>query len=545
MHWFTHLKVGTKLIGAFVLGSCVAGIIGAVGIQAAGQIRDRASLMYERETVGLRHAAEARVQLVAAGRAGRGALLAQEGNDRDREINTMKTHFANLREALLRTESTLVTEAEKAIVTNTAAAAAAYEKKFAEVITHPGVGEFGEVRDALSVLMSEALPIALKAEESVNALLAQKQANADGLNKETDAFYAMGRSVMLGLTLFGILAGIATGGFIARGLTAQLGGQPADVARVANAISAGDLTTPIDTSHARAGSIVLAISLMQESLRRVVGSVRDSSESIASGSVQIAAGNTDLSQRTERQSENLGQTAAAMEQLSSTVKSNADVAQQAAALAASASAAASNGGDVVNSVVTTMAEINTSSRKIVEIISVIDSIAFQTNILALNAAVEAARAGEEGRGFAVVAAEVRNLAQKSAAAAKDIKTLIDDSVQKVDAGSKMADAAGITMQDVVDQVKRVNDLIAEISAATNEQTAGLGQINDAVLQLSDATQQNAALVEQSAVAAVSLNEQTRQLVSAVGAFNLGTDLPTLLLDDPVQVAHPTRMALAA
>jgi methyl-accepting chemotaxis protein len=501
--------------------------------------------MYERETVGLRYAAEARVQLVAAGRAGRGVLLAQEAADRDREINTMKTHFTNLHAALLQTESTLVTESDKAIVADAAQAAAAYEKKFAEVIAHPGIGEFGEARDSLSVVMSEALPIALKAEEMVNALLAQKQANADTLNQETDAFYAMGRLVMLGLTLFGVLAGIATGGFIARGLTAQLGGEPGDVARVANAISAGDLTTPIDTARARAGSIVLAISLMQESLRRVVGSVRDSSESIASGSVQIAAGNTDLSQRTERQSENLGQTAAAMEQLSSTVKSNADVAQQAAALAASASTAASNGGDVVNSVVMTMAEINASSRKIVEIISVIDSIAFQTNILALNAAVEAARAGEEGRGFAVVAAEVRSLAQKSAAAAKDIKTLIDDSVQKVDAGSKMADTAGTTMQDVVDQVKRVNDLIAEISAATNEQTAGLGQINDAVLQLSDATQQNAALVEQSAVAAVSLNEQTRQLVSAVGAFNLGRDQAALLAEGHIEAVPAVRIALAA
>lgn len=545
MFRLANLKVGTKLIGAFILGSCIAGIIGAVGIWAAGQIKDRASLMYERETVGLRHAAEARVQLVAAGRAGRGALLAQAGADKDREISTMKTHFANLRAALARTEDTLITDADKAIVANTFQAATEYEKKFSEVIAHPGVGEFGEAGDALSVLMSEALPIALKAEEMVNALLAQKQANADTLNNETDAFYAIGRSVMLGLTLFGVLAGIVAGGLIARGLTGQLGGQPADVARVANAISTGDLTTPIDTSHARPGSIVLAISLMQESLRRVVGSVRDSSDSIASGSVQIAAGNTDLSQRTERQSENLGQTAAAMEQLSSTVRSNADVAQQAAALAASASAAATNGGNVVNSVVTTMAEINTSSRKIVEIISVIDSIAFQTNILALNAAVEAARAGEEGRGFAVVAAEVRSLAQKSAAAAKDIKTLIDDSVQKVDAGSKMADAAGETMQDVVDQVKRVNDLIAEISAATNEQTAGLGQINDAVLQLSDATQQNAALVEQSAVAAVSLNEQTRQLVSAVGAFNLGTDHAMRLVEESAQAVRPVRIALAA
>src|SRR5690606_14473673 len=217
---------------------------------------------------------------------------------------------------------------------------------------------------------------------------------------------------------------------------------------------------------------------------------------------------------------NLTETAAAMEELSSTVHSNADVARQAAQRATTASASASKGGEVVNNVVATMAGINDSSKRIVDIIGVIDTIAFQTNILALNAAVEAARAGEQGRGFAVVASEVRSLAQKSAAAAKDIKTLIDDSVVKVDLGSKLVDEAGAAMQGIVEEVRQVTDLISEISAATDEQTSGLGQINDAVLQLSDVTQQNAALVEESATASSSLSEQAGMLVDVVSFFKV-------------------------
>jgi methyl-accepting chemotaxis protein len=293
------------------------------------------------------------------------------------------------------------------------------------------------------------------------------------------------------------------------------------VARAASAIAEGDLAAPIDASQARPGSVVAAMRDMQRALRQVVGSVREASDSIATGAGQIAVGNADLSQRTEEQASNLEETAASMEELTSTVQSSADTARQAADLARTASAAAQAGGQVVGNVVATMGEINASSQRIADIIGVIDGIAFQTNILALNAAVEAARAGEQGRGFAVVAGEVRALAQKSASAAKEIKGLIHDSVGKVENGSRLVHDAGQAMGTIVTQVQRVADLIGEITAATQEQTAGIGQINEAVTQLDTVTQQNAALVEESAAAADSLNNQAKQLVQAVAVFRLG------------------------
>jgi methyl-accepting chemotaxis protein len=271
---------------------------------------------------------------------------------------------------------------------------------------------------------------------------------------------------------------------------------------------------------------------MNESLVKVVGTVRTSSDSIATGAGEIAAGNQDLSQRTEEQASNLQQTAASMEQINSTVKANADTARQAAQLAGTATAAATKGGNVVGQVVTTMDAIASSSKKVSEIIGVIDSIAFQTNILALNAAVEAARAGEQGRGFAVVATEVRTLAGRSAQAAKEIKALIGESVEKIGTGTRQVADAGAAMHDIVSQVKRVADLIAEISESTSEQTTGIGQVSNAVSQLDQVTQQNAALVEESAAAADSLNSQVIRLTEAVSAFKLSDDGATSAFSPP-------------
>jgi len=268
--------------------------------------------------------------------------------------------------------------------------------------------------------------------------------------------------------------------------------------------------------------VVRAMQEMQQSLRSLVSQVRLSSESIATASGQIAMGNADLSQRTEEQASNLQQTAASMEQLAGTVRSNADTALQAAELAGAASGVAAQGGQVVQQVVSTMGDISASSKKIADIIGVIDGIAFQTNILALNAAVEAARAGEQGRGFAVVAGEVRTLAQRSALAAKEIKALIGNSVEKVSEGSRLVDVAGQTMHDIVSRVQRVNDLIHAMSGATQEQSTGIGQVTTAVNQLDLVTQQNAALVEESAAAADSLSQQADQLVKAVSVFRIDT-----------------------
>jgi methyl-accepting chemotaxis protein len=286
-------------------------------------------------------------------------------------------------------------------------------------------------------------------------------------------------------------------------------------------VASGDLSSHIHSRHHdETGQLLAALKRMNESLVDMVGRVRNASDSIATGSTQIATGNADLSQRTEEQASNLQQTAASMEELTATVKHNADTARQAEQLATSASTVAEQGGTMVGQVVSTMGDISASSKKIADIIGVIDGIAFQTNILALNAAVEAARAGEQGRGFAVVAGEVRALAQRSAQAAKEIKTLIAESVEKVDNGTRLVGDAGQTMEDIVAQVKRVSDLIGEISHSSIEQSTGIGQIGQAVTQLDQVTQQNAALVEESAAAAESLKHQAGQLAELVAVFKL-------------------------
>lgn len=290
---------------------------------------------------------------------------------------------------------------------------------------------------------------------------------------------------------------------------------------VAQTVAAGDLSSVIEI-HGRdeTAQLLTALKQMNDSLVGIVGDVRASTNTIATASSQIASGNMDLSARTERQASALEQTASSMEELTATVRQSADSARAASAVAVSASAVALKGGTVVAEVVKTMGTINASSRKIADIIGVIDSIAFQTNILALNAAVEAARAGEQGRGFAVVASEVRNLAHRSAAAAKEIKVLIDDSVEQVDAGARLVDEAGITMQEIVVNISRVADMMGEISHASAEQTAGIEQVNQAIMEMDDVTQQNAALVEQAAAAAQSMNEQAGNLSQIVGVFKL-------------------------
>ena len=334
----------------------------------------------------------------------------------------------------------------------------------------------------------------------------------------TDAI-AAGNTMLMLATLAAAL-GALVAWTITRRVKGQLGGEPAYAAQIAQEVARGNLAVAVDLRPGDSSSVLAAMGAMRSNLAQVVSEVRHSSESIATGASQIAAGNADLSQRTEEQASNLQQTAASMEEMNSTVKQNADTVRTAAQLASSASATAARGGEVVGSVVRTMDEITASSRKIADIIGVIDGIAFQTNILALNAAVEAARAGEQGRGFAVVASEVRSLAQRSAQAAKEIKDLIGESVSKVETGSQLVGTAGTTMGEIVDQARRVADLIAEIGAATHEQEQGISQVSDAVNQLDQVTQQNAALVEESAAAADSLNTQAARLVKLVSVFQV-------------------------
>ena len=354
----------------------------------------------------------------------------------------------------------------------------------------------------------------------INALVRR---SAEVASVAIAANHALARSTMLwtlGELLAAVALGVVLGWRALKSLHGQLGADASEVARVANAVADGDLTVPIATQGVPAGSVMAAMARMQQSLQATVTRVLGISGNLTTGSNEIATGNNDLSQRTEQQAAALERTAATMEQLGTTVKHNADNATQASQLADQASAVATRGGAVVGQAVETMRGINESSRKIADIISVIDGIAFQTNILALNAAVEAARAGEQGRGFAVVAAEVRSLAQRSAAAAREIKTLITDSVERVETGSTLVDRAGQTMDEVVQAIGRVTAVMAEIRHASVEQNAGVAQVGQSVTELDQATQQNAALAEQSAAAAESLRVQGQQLAQAMTFFKV-------------------------
>src|SRR5450830_394441 len=350
--------------------------------------------------------------------------------------------------------------------------------------------------------------------------------NIDGADKSTSAAavsYQQALIVSGVVIVIALLMGAMLAVLVTRSITQPL----STGVTVAEAVAQGDLTSKFDI-HGRdePADLLRALQHMNDRLVDIVGQVRLSSDSIATGSAEIATGNADLSQRTEQQASNLEETAASMEELNSTVKTNADTAQQANRLATEATQAAEQGGAVVGRVVTTMQGISASSRKIVDIISVIDGIAFQTNILALNVAVEAARAGEQGRGFAVVASEVRSLAQRSAIAAKEIKVLIDDSVDKVDAGSKLVQEAGATMEEVVISVKRVTDIMREMTHSSGEQESGIGQVNQAIAEMDTVTQKNAALVEEAAAATEALRSQAHKLVQAVSVFKLDQLIPS-------------------
>jgi methyl-accepting chemotaxis protein len=335
--------------------------------------------------------------------------------------------------------------------------------------------------------------------------------------KMVSALVSNGERWVIALNVVVLMLAPLCAWLVSRSITRPLN----DALRVARTVAAGDLSSRIEVhSRDETGQLLQALKEMNESLMRIVGEVRSGTDTIATVSHEIATGNLDLSSRTEEQASSLEQTASSMEELTSTVRQNAEHAKQANELAISATDVAVKGGDVVSRVVDTMNSINTSSKKIVDIISVIDGIAFQTNILALNAAVEAARAGEQGRGFAVVASEVRNLAQRSAAAAKEIKTLISDSVEKVDAGAALVDQAGATMGEIVSSIKRVTDLMAEMAAASAEESSGIEQINKAINQMDHITQQNAALVEEAAAASDSMQGQAANLAAVVSVFKL-------------------------
>jgi methyl-accepting chemotaxis protein len=385
----------------------------------------------------------------------------------------------------------------------------------------------GDAAPATQMMLGEARPAFVEWLAQINKLIDYEENQNRQESAEARATASGFQTLMLIICVTALLTGLLAASLIARSIARALGGEPQEASTIARSIAAGDLSIAIHTQPKDESSVLSAMKEMRDSLVSIVGRVRSTTATISSGSAEIASGNQDLSERTEQQAASLERTATSMAGLTSTVKQNANNARQANQLAVSASGVAVKGGQVVAQVVSTMGSINDSAKKIVDIISVIDGIAFQTNILALNAAVEAARAGEQGRGFAVVATEVRNLAQRSAAAAREIKTLINDSVEKVDAGSQLVAEAGSTMEEIVSSVKRVTDIMSEIMLASEAQSVGIEQVNDALDQMDQVTQQNAALVEQAAAAAASMRDQAGELSQMVAIFTLEAEQVSL------------------
>jgi len=401
----------------------------------------------------------------------------------------------------------------------------------------------GKAEEAMRVHDQVYIPAAEAYQANIASLVALQREQVDDLRGQIQEIKADSRRTVV---LLGVLS-VAFGALCAWWLTRSITRPVQAAVALARRVAAGDLGSRRQaTAKDEIGALQDALADMNDKLLGLVGEIRNGSHAIATASSQIAAGNLDLSSRTEQQAGALEETASSMEELTSTVAQNAGNARQASVLATSASEVAGRGGAVVAQVVQTMASINASSKKIADIIGVIDSIAFQTNILALNAAVEAARAGEQGRGFAVVATEVRSLAHRSAAAAKEIKVLIGDSVMEVDQGARLVDQAGATMSEIVGSVRRVTDIIGEITAATDEQSVGIGQINEAINQMDQVTQQNAALVEEAAAASNAMHEQAGQLLQAVSVFKLAEDAQPAQgrLDKPVARPAALRARLA-
>ncbi|RKP45483.1 methyl-accepting chemotaxis protein [Trinickia fusca] len=397
----------------------------------------------------------------------------------------------------------------------------------------------GQKDDAYRVLRNDLRPVQAEWWERVRELREVEHTQNDALTADAKALYAASRLWIVVQAALALFASVVAATLITRGLLQQLGGEPADAAEAAGRVATGDLTIEVIVKDGDTTSLMHAMRTMRESLTVIVSQVHASTSTMAAAVGQIASGNLDLSARTEQQAASLEETAASMEELTATVKRNSAHARQANELAVSASVVSERAGNAVADVVETMSAIHDASQKIVDIIGVIDSIAFQTNILALNAAVEAARAGEQGRGFAVVASEVRSLAQRSAMAAKEVKALIGTSVEQVEVGNRRVKDAGATMSEVLDGVKRVTTIMTDIMGASEEQAIGIEQINQALTQMDQVTQQNASLVEEAAAAAESMREQADVLVRAVSVFKLERR------DWSAATVHPARLAGSA
>jgi methyl-accepting chemotaxis protein len=518
-----NMKVSTKLSLGFGSVCILLMIIIGIGLARLGTVNDELSDVVNDKWHKISLATEILTQTNNIAIALRNMMLTEDKNDRQKQIDSILESRKITKEAVEKLQQTLTLPKGKELLQQIMNARTQY---IAGQDTLMGLIAANKPEEAKTFLATELRPTLRGYKGAAENLIKFQVELITTTAEASDTTYKNARNLMIGLGLLSILLAVVIGAWITRSLMKDLGGEPSMASGIAHAVAQGDLSLRIDVKPGDSTSLMAHLKEMQDSLVKVVSNVRQGSESVATASAEIAQGNQDLSARTESQASALEQTAASMEELSSTVKQNADNAKQANQLAQSASGVAVKGGEVVAQVVDTMKGINDSSKKIADIISVIDGIAFQTNILALNAAVEAARAGEQGRGFAVVASEVRSLAGRSADAAKEIKTLISASVERVEQGTTLVDQAGVTMTEVVSSIRRVTDIMGEISAASNEQSLGVAQVGDAVTQMDQVTQQNAALVEEMAAAASSLKSQAQDLVQTVAVFKLSAQSAT-------------------
>jgi methyl-accepting chemotaxis protein len=521
MDSFKKLKIGTQLslgfgmLTALMLVLAVFSVVRVSSLSKAFQEENRIS------SDKLEPLYVAREALAQTGLAARNGYIFEDDAQAAKELNIVDEQKAIYLAAVEKMAPAYANDPQFAKVKE-GLLAMANELKRPRQFRYAGkMAEYGRF------LVNECSPLRRRIVQDMSVLVASAQKESEAATTVVEDYASGAQRMVTALAIVAFVLSLVIAGLIKRVLLKQLGGEPAYAAEIASRIAKGDLSVTVQLAPSDKDSLLFAIKSMRDSLAGIVSEVRHGTESITNASNEIADGNVDLSQRTEQQAQSLERVATAIEELTSTVKQNASNAQQANHLSQSASEVSEQGGEVMRQVTNTMESINDSSKKIVDIISVIDGIAFQTNILALNAAVEAARAGEQGRGFAVVASEVRVLAQRSAQAAKEIKVLIDDSVNKVGAGSDLVEKAGVTMHEVVASVRRVTEIMAEISHASEEQSVGIQEVSHAIGQMDGMTQQNTALVEEASAAAHELKDQAAHLSEVVDQFKLEASASTV------------------
>jgi methyl-accepting chemotaxis protein-1 (serine sensor receptor) len=542
MFKFENLTIKLRLAMAIISMSILLLVIGSVGLLGMGKTKNGMLVMYENSVLPGQQLSEIQKLLFGSRLRIVDPIVNPSEGGAQKSIAEVEQNIAKIDKLWESYLSNEYLSQEDKHLTDTFSES---RKSFENDVLRPTMAALRANNIALAdkTLWEKVDPLYKAVEDALQALMKMQTEDARQNYNDSVSRFKITRNIVIAIIAAGILLALWLGTTLFFAITRPL----QQALMLAGAVAQGDLTQRIEVkTKDEIGQLLQALKDMNEKLAGIVGDVRTSTEVITTATYEIASGNNDLSQRTEEQASSLEETASSMEELTSTVRQNAKNARQASELAANAAGIAVKGGKVVGEVVNTMASISTSSKKIVDIISIIEGIAFQTNILALNAAVEAARAGEQGRGFAVVAGEVRNLAQRSAAAAKEIKTLIDDSVGKVDAGSKQVDQAGATMSEIVTAVKRVTDIMSEISAASNEQRAGIEQVNQAIVQMDEVTQQNAALVEEAAASAEAMQDQADSLMEAVSIFKLGTasELTKTVTAKSAISRHAAKLALS-